>query len=391
MKFILPFIFSTIICMPMLNIFIDYGEIAYLLLILFMIPAVILNFFKKEFEINNLLHLALFNIFSIYSLFSASWSNYSINTTKEFYQLFYLSSLSFITFFTVSAMRIDLFIRLIIIYAMFGALFSLYSGVSYGNYEYIIEHNFNESINLWISYLVIGLVVSSGAISSFCLFINSISYKKYVYFIFSMILLFALFGMRGRSLILFTLITIILIMISYSKHYILNRANKCKFHNAFKIAVSFFLIFFCVYFSFFKGNALSRFKLLYDNGFKSDLRFEQIKKSFISIDKFFLFGNGLGSSGILSGNVDGGYPHNFILQVILDSGFINLILLLTWLMLPIIKHAINSRNATQINNNSMILLMMYLIYILEYMKSFDFYTSRPIIILGILLFNHKEK
>jgi O-antigen ligase len=101
-----------------------------------------------------------------------------------------------------------------------------------------------------------------------------------------------------------------------------------------------------------------------------------------NIDRNAWVGYGLGSSGIKAGTTEALYPHNLLLQVWLDGGILALVAVLIWLACPVVIFLASAR-AQRIKNIA--LFCFFLFYVLEYMKSADFYTGRPIAIAGLLI------
>jgi|GEM_PF-5281295 len=94
-----------------------------------------------------------------------------------------------------------------------------------------------------------------------------------------------------------------------------------------------------------------------------------------------VIGYGLGSNGLKSGTEDRLYPHNMILQVWLDGGIIAVLPLLLWLLIPFIRVL---RNFPSNHVWWVPFLACYMLFILESMKSGDFYGARGIVIFGSL-------
>jgi O-antigen ligase len=98
-----------------------------------------------------------------------------------------------------------------------------------------------------------------------------------------------------------------------------------------------------------------------------------------------IFGHGLGSSGMLSSGDPSYYPHNALFQVWLDGGIIAALLLTTALALPLLQLLNPKRRAVQDNDQWVPFMGIYLFLVLEYSKSYNFYTARPLIVFSACL------
>lgn len=103
-----------------------------------------------------------------------------------------------------------------------------------------------------------------------------------------------------------------------------------------------------------------------------------------SISKSPVMGYGLGSSGVMSGRVEGLYPHNLFLQAWVDGGLIGFLLLATLIFIPI---SLMLRRLITANQYDLWLPYgcMILFLIAEYMKSYSLYTGRVLFLSSVLL------
>ncbi|MCF8011396.1 MAG: hypothetical protein K9L17_10725 [Clostridiales bacterium] len=112
-------------------------------------------------------------------------------------------------------------------------------------------------------------------------------------------------------------------------------------------------------------------------------RGELWSNSWQAISSSPLFGYGLGSNGIFSAGNEWGYPHNFLLQVWLDGGLIAVLLAILILLLPL-WYLLKALKQKGIQPYLLSLFSTFILLILEYSKSYDFYSSRAIFIIGTI-------
>jgi O-antigen ligase len=99
-----------------------------------------------------------------------------------------------------------------------------------------------------------------------------------------------------------------------------------------------------------------------------------------------LIGHGLGSSGIMSGTGQQLYPHNWALQVWLDGGIVGLVLCALALAAPPAYAVLRTRRkGRHLVRSWLPLAAGYVFILLEYSKSQNFYTSRLLFVLGVLV------
>lgn len=125
-----------------------------------------------------------------------------------------------------------------------------------------------------------------------------------------------------------------------------------------------------------------RLFLLFSGGGSSvALRLKLWRASWESISEAPILGYGLGSNGLMAGATEVTYPHNFLLQVWLDGGIMAALLTLIVVSLPLWAFLTSKKRAGAINLS---LLGVYIFMVLEYSKSYNFYTSRLLFIFCIL-------
>lgn len=86
-----------------------------------------------------------------------------------------------------------------------------------------------------------------------------------------------------------------------------------------------------------------------------------------------LLGYGLGSSGLLIAGDEFTYPHNFLLQLWVDGGIGAVLLMLIIVSLPVLAFLTSEERAGAAR---LALLGIYLYLVLDFSKSYNFYTGR---------------
>ncbi|MCQ6261985.1 O-antigen ligase family protein [Alcanivorax sp. MM125-6] len=90
------------------------------------------------------------------------------------------------------------------------------------------------------------------------------------------------------------------------------------------------------------------------------------------------FGYGLGSSGLYSAGVEHSYPHNFILQALLDGGLLGFLGIFVVLILSgafSFLYCIKRKEGFYL-----VPWFAFFYFVLEYSKSGDFYSARPVFV-----------
>lgn len=121
--------------------------------------------------------------------------------------------------------------------------------------------------------------------------------------------------------------------------------------------------------------------LLSGGGSSVGVRLQLWRESWDSIGEAPILGYGLGSNGVMAGATEATYPHNFLLQVWLDGGIIALLLTVFIFILPLLAFLRSDETA---GGATLSVLGVYVFMILEYSKSYNFYTSRLLFIFCIL-------
>lgn len=101
------------------------------------------------------------------------------------------------------------------------------------------------------------------------------------------------------------------------------------------------------------------------------------------IEQAPIFGHGLGSSGIISSGDERSYPHNFVLQLWLDGGVIAVALGVALVAIPLMVLWGRIRSAP-FDPLVLSLFGLLVFFLLEFSKSFSFYTARPLLIVATL-------
>jgi len=96
-----------------------------------------------------------------------------------------------------------------------------------------------------------------------------------------------------------------------------------------------------------------------------------------------IIGHGLGMNSVIVGS----YPHNLFLQVWIDGGIIAVLFLLLLILLPIVLFLKKFKNHHK-DPKFLSLFSIIIILILEFSKSFDFYSARSLLIVLILGFSY---
>jgi len=95
-------------------------------------------------------------------------------------------------------------------------------------------------------------------------------------------------------------------------------------------------------------------------------------------------GYGLGSSGVMSGRIEGFYPHNLFLQAWVDGGLVGLLLLIAVVLIPVsyLAHRLftSEKYGLWLPYGCMLLFL-----VAEYMKSYSLYTGRALFLSSVLL------
>ena len=101
------------------------------------------------------------------------------------------------------------------------------------------------------------------------------------------------------------------------------------------------------------------------------------RASWESIQDAPIWGHGLGSNGIMTGASEAFYPHNFFLQVWLDGGIVAALLTAFVVGLPIIMFFTRGE---KVDSVGLSFFAIYIFMLLEYSKSYNFYTARMLVI-----------
>ncbi len=98
-------------------------------------------------------------------------------------------------------------------------------------------------------------------------------------------------------------------------------------------------------------------------------------------------GQGLGSSTLAPERSSQAYPHNFILQVAVDGGLVGLFFLFGFIAVPVgafFERAILRRKVSLLQAGTTGMLGVFVFCLLEFSKSYDFYTARPLVMFAML-------
>lgn len=282
--------------------------------------------------------------FYLWMIFTWSYSSSEVYKSEKTL-LFFLNVIGFATPFFIKNFNIKLFLRLIFLSIFiftftYLTLFYYYLNNVWSKEEFDVLHSFYLQNGLVLGLQVIILILSNKPI---------FAQKKYDYTlaILSFILLLLL-GSRGP------LFSVIIVLVFCGLVFVFYKLKVPLFHKEFKLKPwNILFIFFCllsVSISIFlfqdqilqlSNRSIIRLKLLVglsDSSVQEGLgdsvstRIEQIELSinYIFSDlKSFLFGEGVGSFGVLeSGKDQRSYPHNVFLEIMVELGSIGLLFFL---------------------------------------------------------------
>ncbi len=109
------------------------------------------------------------------------------------------------------------------------------------------------------------------------------------------------------------------------------------------------------------------------------------ERAWESITQAPYFGYGLGSSGLMSGGPEDYYPHNWLLQIWLDGGLPGVAALLWIVALPLLVLGWRQPAGWRRQPELIIAGACYLLLVLEYSKSHNFYIARDLFCFGAAL------
>lgn len=109
------------------------------------------------------------------------------------------------------------------------------------------------------------------------------------------------------------------------------------------------------------------------------------ERAWESITQAPYFGYGLGSSGLMSGGPEDYYPHNWLLQIWLDSGLPGVVVLIWIVASPLFVLWQRRPAGWQRRPELIIAGACYLLLVLEYSKSHNFYIARDLFCFGAAL------
>lgn len=118
-------------------------------------------------------------------------------------------------------------------------------------------------------------------------------------------------------------------------------------------------------------------RLLTGGGASVSERLALWRASWENIGQAPILGYGLGSNGLVIKGDELTYPHNFLLQVWLDGGTGAALLVLVIFSLPIIAFFASDKRAEAV---SLSILGVFLFLVLDFSKSYNFYTGRLLFI-----------
>jgi len=323
------------------------------------------GYIKSYFPIWNVYLPIDFTLFFMVLLIIVSIKNYKL---ISFYYFRYISllflfytwlifTLIYTSSETYSLTKVFLFLTNIIAFIYPLILYKKFSIESFFKYSLVITSVLNIYFVLYIlpriylndlfytihgNYLTVSLL---SGLNILVLLIYKIKFKYTSFnYIFLIINFMTLFLSGGRSGLVFSLIILLLFSLTKVK------LKKIKPIRIFQILIFLLIIIYISYVIFEEysdlfNRSFSRLSLIFDalsgkdGGNSIDHRLHMISFSieniFSSIHSF-IFGSGIGSFSYEYTGIDGrGYPHNIVLEILFESGFIGLILFMSFLFYTI--------------------------------------------------------
>lgn len=290
-----------------------------------------------RYFINSILLFALFYLWILLTLFFTPSKNYSFQKAGYF-------GINFIAFalpLLLGDLKVKKFIKGFI-------LLSIFCGLAYLPFQFLYQlgemagTSTDKLDSVGGMYLDIGEFLGLSLV--FCVTSDRLWKSNLIHFIVSTtcLVVLALIGARGP------LIFALLIALLY---FILKIRNTLKyvFSQSFFVKIIIGCALFIViylknteYFEVLFERTLSRLMVLGENDSSNSsaiTRIEFLESSYFHIFKnpfVFIFGNGIGSFGILTLNEDiRAYPHNIILEVLFELGLIGLLIFCIWIIFSI--------------------------------------------------------
>jgi O-antigen ligase len=230
---------------------------------------------------------------------------------------------------------------------------------------------------LWdVGYLSSGTTIATGFCLSLPFFLYSQGKYKFLWGIIALVLFLGVVAGLSRGALLFSAIIALVLLCFYWPKQGGRQSTKLK-TRLFIIcggAVGMFL--------FLPGRTLGRLeRLFFGQELVAGRRGSLWSNAFEFITEAPIIGHGLGHGG---GAVM--YPHNLFLQVGMDGGIIAMLSLSLVIAFPILVFMVSKYNkAIQYQPLAWGFLAVYLMLILEYSKSGDFYKARSLFIFGAVL------
>ncbi|WP_199527039.1 O-antigen ligase family protein [Pseudoalteromonas sp. bablab_jr004] len=311
------------------------------------------------------LSILAFFIF-IYSLISTV-----INGENDFGLLFELLAL-LILFFVGKALNVTAFNCMAIFCIIISTVLSVYLIVDRG---YI----FSSGVN----YLLVSIPIGTCFLLSLCLSINLNNVILRLLLIVSCIISFtSLFYLQSRAVFLTVIAFSCFIYFYISKDSFLSYKN---------IVLTSILILFFTYEShtilnFYENSSLFNRLNAFFSGNSHEPRSELYSNYFGHLNEFYFSGFGLGGteSGLYTNTVEK-YPHNLILEFWSEFGLLGLIFSITFTLISIKRSYFLLLN----HKDSLIVVVLYLFFLMNFMKSFSIYQSSVFFLFLGLLFNHE--
>jgi len=332
---------------------------------------------NKYFHVNVITYVLSILILFIFLISSIYWSKYQIYTYNDIINVLFIIVISLSILISFNIRSVFYFLKWMVIFSVFGTLLLFNQYIQIGDLRgYGIT-----------GYLTKAQLIGLGAIIAFCklLFDKKVNKKLYLFLTFFLFLGLALSLSRGA------LLSAVLIAIFICLYYFYTNKTKSFsilewFQNKSTQILSVGFVGIIIFASLQIERTAHRLTRLFTGGELAGPRAELWSNSVTGFLEFPIIGYGIGNSGIISSGVEGYYPHNLFLQVMLDGGIIALIVLMFICLFPYFRTIQLLLNSKLSHSYFWIpLIGCFSFLFLEYSKSSDFYSARIFVSLGLVL------
>lgn len=309
---------------------------AFFFLISVIIAICILLRNNMKIKKKSLILPVIFLIFALYSFLSLTWSPGLIYAKQKVFYIATLVLWSLMGASMIIAQSRERIKRFFVIYIIFAFWIAIESTKAYIN-----NHGVGFVTALGGNYLGIGRVIGVGAL---IVLIYSIFWAKNNWIkIFSLLIfgyfMWILFVAGGRGPFISTFLACLVPIFvgwSFSKH---KGIRIKRYTNQLSMIIAIIIVFLIIlYISDNLTTTMNRILVLFDDGMgnSAGLRIEWYKSSFVYWGEKPLLGNGIGSWPVINSAVDvRGYPHNIILEIMVELGLIGLIIFIMLLIIAL--------------------------------------------------------